>query len=163
MTYTVRPMERQDTPALAELLNHTIRLGGTTAYEDEFDPDGFAEEFLTAPAIVSSVVAVTAHGVRVGFQVLYAREQDGERFVSIGSFADQRVRYTGIGQALFPVTLAAARAHGGAFIRATIRADNVPGLRYYRGLGFRDHGVRPQVPLKDGTPVDRIETRYPLT
>lgn len=162
MTYTLRPMGQADVPALVALLNHTIGLGGTTAYEDAFDADGFASEFLTDPVLVSSIVAVTDAGTPVGFQVLYAGEEEGVRFVSIASFADQRERFPGVGQALFPVTLAAARAHGGTFIRATIRADNVPGLAYYRGLGFRDHSVTPQVPLKDGTPVDRIETRYPL-
>ena len=163
MTYTVRPMAQEDVPALSELLNHTIRLGGTTAYEEPFDAAAFAKEFLTTSLLVSSNVATTEDGTPIGFQVLYAREEDGERFVSIASFTDQRVRYSGAGQALFPVTLAAALAHGATFIRAKIRGDNVPGLKYYRGLGFRDHTVRPQVPLKDGTPVDRVETRYPLT
>lgn len=163
MTYTVRPMGQQDVPALTDLLNHTIRRGGTTAYEDEFNADTFADEFLTAPSLISSLVALSDEAAPVGFQVIYGADEGGERAVHIGSFTDQRTRYPGAGRALFGQTLTAARAFGAAHIVATIRADNVPGLSYYRALGFRDHSVQTRVPLKDGTPVDRIETRYPLT
>jgi hypothetical protein len=30
-------------------------------------------------------------------------------------------------------------------------------------MGFADHSVRAAVPLKDGTPVDRIGKRFSLT
>ena len=162
MTYLVRPMTVEDVPDLTALLNHTIALGGSTAYETAFDPAGFTTEFLTDPALISSVVAVAEDGSLAGFQVLYTEDDAEGRIATIASFTDQRRRFPGAGQALFPVTREAAQTGGALYIRATIRADNALGLRYYRGLGFCDHSVRPQVPLKDGTPVDRIETRYPL-
>jgi hypothetical protein len=47
-------------------------------------------------------------------------------------------------------------------INATIRADNVGGLAFYSRLGFTDHGISRAVPLRDGTPVDRVSKRFIL-
>lgn len=47
-------------------------------------------------------------------------------------------------------------------INATIRADNVGGLAYNARMGFVGHEVRRAVPLRDGTPVDRIGKWYAL-
>jgi hypothetical protein len=42
----------------------------------------------------------------------------------------------------------------------TIRADNIGGNAFYDRIGFVYHRVQRAVPLKDGTPVDRINKRY---
>jgi len=68
----------------------------------------------------------------------------------------------GIGQKLFSATRFAAKAAEVKTIDATIRADNVGGLKYYSGLGFTDYDVLKQIPLNDGTPVDRIRKRFDL-
>jgi hypothetical protein len=46
------------------------------------------------------------------------------------------------------------------FINATIRADNTGGLAYYAKMGFETYGITKDVPLLDGTPVDRINKRF---
>ncbi|MBM7067222.1 GNAT family N-acetyltransferase [Actibacterium sp. 188UL27-1] len=162
MIYDIRPMIHDDLPDLCEMLNHTIHLGGTTAYEMPFTPDTFAEEFLVNKEIVSSLVAHASGGARAGFQCLFDDRKRTDATVGIGSFTDQRTRFKGAGQALFVATKAAAIALGYPSIQAKIRADNVPGLKYYRSLGFTDHAVIKDVPLADGTPVDRIVTLFEL-
>ena len=47
-------------------------------------------------------------------------------------------------------------------MNAEIRADNEGGLAFYGKMGFQDQDVDRAVPLGDGTPVDRINKRYPL-
>ncbi|MEP5761058.1 MAG: GNAT family N-acetyltransferase, partial [Litoreibacter sp.] len=57
---------------------------------------------------------------------------------------------------LFETTKIKARGQGVSVINAKIRADNAPGLAYYTKMGFLDHDVKRGIPLKDGTPIDRI-------
>jgi hypothetical protein len=45
---------------------------------------------------------------------------------------------------------------------STIRADNIGGLAFYSALGFEDNGIHRAVPLRDGTPIDRVSKRYVL-
>ncbi len=71
-------------------------------------------------------------------------------------------KISGVGRALFPATRAAAEELGLEFINATIRADNVSGLAYYSKMGFEPYDRLVQVPLLDGTPVDRIKKRFKL-
>jgi ribosomal protein S18 acetylase RimI-like enzyme len=68
-----------------------------------------------------------------------------------------------VGSALFNVMRSAARKRGLTAINATIRADNSGGLAFYNRMGFLDYEVTRAVPLKDGTPVDRIRKRYSLS
>ena len=68
----------------------------------------------------------------------------------------------GIGSALFTATRAAAKRLGYAWINATIRADNPVGLAYYQSRGFRDWHLLEDVPLGDGTVVDKICKRFDL-
>ena len=159
--YEIRPLGIEDAQALTDLINFIIARGGTTSYETAFSPESFLHEFMKADDVHSCRVAWNEE-MPVGFQALFFLDEIDAPNLGVGTFSDQRARYPGVGQALFKHTEAAARSHGAEYIRATIRADNVSGLRYYRGLGFRDHAIRPAVPLRDGTPMDRIETRYPL-
>lgn len=161
MSYDIRPFRAEDAPALTELINHTIRLGGSTAYEHAFSVEDFLREFHHGSDALIAHVA-WAGAIPAGFQSLSRLEGSEAPNLGVGTFTDRRTRYPGAGQALFPTTRAWAEAYGADYIRATIRADNFLGLRYYRGLGFRDHAIRPGVPLRDGTPMDRIETRYAL-
>lgn len=160
MNYDIRSALPEDAAALTDLLNHTISLGGSTAYETPFTPESFAEEFFTGPHVHSTRVALFA-AVPVGFQSLFFLEDDPPN-MAIATFAELRSPNPGVGGALFPATSRDAKAAGASYIRAVIRADNVSGLKYYRGRGFQDFDVRQSVPLQDGTPVDRIETRFHL-
>ena len=153
----VRPMQPEDIPALLDFFNHTVRLGGTTAHEDEMTEAEFRAHYFDDPDIAYTALA----GDRpVGFQALFQREPG---LYSIGSFTDQRNPVRGAGAALFAATREAAKEAGGHTILAEIRADNVPGLAYYSKMGLTDTDLIPAVPLKDGTPMDRVIKTLPLT
>ena len=158
MTYEIRPFQTTDAADLSDLLNHTIQLGGSTAYETAFDTASFIREFHSEPGVIGTLVAQLGSEY-CGFQTLFDVDPTS---VAIATFADQRVRRPQVGQALFVHTQKRAREHGAHRIIAKIRADNQQGLRYYRGLGFEDVDVIRAVPLADGTLVDRIVTSFTL-
>jgi len=66
----------------------------------------------------------------------------------------------GVGTALFAATVVRAREVGLTAINATIRADNKGGLAFYTKMGFETYGIARGVPLRDGTPIDRVSKRY---
>lgn len=151
-----------DAPTLAALLNAIIVRGGTTALEYPFTPEQLAGAMLTGPAVIACVVAEDATGTLAGFQSLtrsaYLPRDSGD----IGTFARLGQAQAGTGSRLFAVTRALAAARGLSAINATIRADNAGGLAFYTRLGFVDHGIQRAVPLRDGTPIDRISKRFAL-
>jgi L-amino acid N-acyltransferase YncA len=155
MTLHVRPTIPADIPDLTNLLNYTIRVGGTTANEEEMTQDVF-ETHCVDPAVI--IHTVLADHIVAGFQYVIAID-DG---LSIASFTDQENPVRGAGSALFAATKAAAIAKGYPWIDAKIRADNRPGLAYYSKMGFEDYKTDYAIPLRDGTPVDRITKRILL-
>ncbi len=162
-TVQVRAVTLGDAAALAELLNAIIAQGGTTALEEPFTPERLAETYLTGPAVLGCFVAVdTDTGQLLGFQTLGRYPNLPDDVGDIGTFARIDGKQRGVGSALFAATRARADALGHSAINATIRADNKGGLAFYTKLGFVDHSVTRAVPLKDGTPVDRVDKRYPL-
>lgn len=155
MTLTARPAVESDLPALRELFNAIVQAGGTTAHEDVWDMPTFRTYYFDDPAMVHTVL----HNDKpIGFQAVFA--DDGG--LSIGSFTDQDNPVRGAGAVMFAATRAWAEANKFAWIDAKIRADNVPGLAYYSKMGFVDYKVEKNVPLKDGTPMDRITKRLVL-
>lgn len=160
---TVRPVTRDDAPALAALLNAIIRAGGTTALEREYTPEALDAVYLTGPAVHCCHVAEDAVGELVAFQTLGRYPGLPDDIGDIGTFARIDRKQRGAGTALFAVTRARARELGLGAINATIRADNAGGLAFYTRQGFVDHGVTAAVPLADGTPVDRVHKRFSLS
>lgn len=159
----VRDVTSDDAPALAELLNAIIAAGGTTALEEAFTAQALDAAYLTGPNVHCCVVAVDrASGRLEGFQTLGRMPGLADDIGDIGTFARIDGTQRGIGSALFAATRARATALGLRAINATIRADNIGGLAFYAKRGFADHGVTPAVPLKDGTPVDRLHKRFAL-
>lgn len=155
--FICRPMTHSDIPACLEILNFTIRKGGTTAYETPHTAESFEAEFLHEPPVV--IVAEYAARI-VGFQAAY---DVGEGLYSIGSFTDQQQPVKGAGRALFAATLAACKTRGGSAILARITSDNASGLAYYTAMGFVDDYVIPaDVTRRSGLTVDRVVKRYPL-
>jgi len=160
----IRAVTRADAPALAELLNAIIAAGGTTALEEHFTSETLDHAYLTGPDVHCCFVAVDAEAGRIeGFQTLVRKPGLPDDIGDIATFARIESKQRGVGTALFAATCAQARHIGLVAINATIRADNVGGLRFYGKQGFVDHAIRPAIPLKDGTPVDRIQKRYSLT
>ena len=158
---TIRPVTSADATELAELLNAIIARGGTTAFETPFSPDHLREAYLTGPTVHCCFVA-EANGQLLGFQTLGTQNFLPAQIGDIATFTRLGGTQSGVGSALFAATTARARALGLSAINATIRADNVGGLAFYSRIGFVDHEVVPAVPLKDGTPVDRIRKRLSL-
>lgn len=158
---TIRPVASSDAAELAELLNAIIARGGTTAFETPFTPDHLNQAYLTGASVHCCFVGQTS-GPLLGFQTLGRQPFLPENVGDIATFTRLGSTQSGIGSALFAATTARARALGLAAINATIRADNAGGLAFYSRMGFVDHEIVPAVPLRDGTPVDRIRKRYLL-
>lgn len=148
-----------DAAALADILNPIILAGGTTGIEDVLDPPTLAHWFIDGPDVIACHLA-EAGGKPLGFQSLSHYGDLPPGWADIATFARQP--RCGIGSALFAATCAAARAAGIVTVNATIRADNAGGLAFYRRLGFVPCRTTPAVPLRDGTPVDRLHHRRDL-
>jgi len=161
----IRPATNADADSMTTLLNEIIALGGSTAHERPFDTDRMQSHYIAGSKLISCQVAEDA-GQVIGFQWLgWATEADGpipNGWGIIASFVATSAAGKGVGQHLFSATKAAALSAGTKVIDATIRADNVAGLRYYSGLGFQDYDRLHEFPLLDGTKVDRIRKRFDL-
>ncbi|MEX0367993.1 MAG: N-acetyltransferase family protein [Ruegeria sp.] len=162
MQIAVRPMMPEDVAAACRILNEIIEIGGTTAFEIPFTEALFAQSYLNGPDKICCHVALDGAGRVAGFQWLGTYDELPSDCADIATFARRNPVVRGVGRALFAVTAETARSMGFASINATIRADNVPGLGYYSRMGFQEHSVAHGVPLRDGTPVDRISKRYDL-
>ena len=153
----VRQATAPDAAAMAAILNPIILAGGTTGIEDLLDPPTLVHWFIDGPDVICCHLA-EAGGRALGFQSLTCYGDLPPGWADIASFACQP--RCGTGTALFAATRAAARTAGIITINATIRADNVGGLVFYRRLGFVPYRTTPAVPLRDGTPVDRLHHRF---
>lgn len=165
MSVTVRAAVPADAAAMAELLNEVIAAGGTTAYEEPFDAASMDAHYISLPGLVSCTIA-EMDGRIVGFQGLFWPHDEGDPFPDgwaiIATFARRGMTGGGIGRAMFQRTRAEAMAAGVRTIDATIRADNSGGLTYYSRMGFTDYDRLVGIPLRDGTPVDRVRKRLDL-
>ncbi|MGR9138917.1 GNAT family N-acetyltransferase [Rhizobium leguminosarum] len=155
----IRRAVSADAEELSSLLNEIIRAGGTTALETPFSAAEFADRFIDGEFPLTCHVAEHDQSL-VGFQSLSLYGDPPKGFADIATFARMNPRTAGVGSALFPATRAAAEELGLEFINATIRADNVSGLGYYAKMGFETYDRLVQIPLQDGTPVDRIKKRF---
>ncbi|MEI6485120.1 MAG: GNAT family N-acetyltransferase [Sphingomonadales bacterium] len=159
--FTIRPVRSEDAAELADLLNAIIARGGTTAFEIPFTPGQLHDAYLIGPKVHCCFVA-QADGALLGFQTLGTQNFLPAEIADIATFTRLGGTQRGIGTALFAATCARARELGLTAINATIRADNAGGLAFYSRMGFIDHEVVVQVPLQDGTPVDRVRKRFRL-
>jgi len=158
----VRHAHSEDVEELCELLNEIIRIGGTTAIEETLLPQEFRDRFLDGPRHVCCFVAQDEDGLLLGFQVLIRSDKLPEDCADIATFARQSPKRPGVGSAIFEKTRRHAAENGFARINATIRIDNRSGVAYYSKMGFADHAIDKGVPLRDGTPVDRVSKRLSL-
>ncbi|MEO1108308.1 MAG: GNAT family N-acetyltransferase [Pseudomonadota bacterium] len=159
----VRPMMPEDVAEACRILNDIIAAGGTTAFEIPFSDALFAQSYLDGADKICCHVALDDQGDVAGFQWLGTHEALPENCADVATFTRRNPVLRGAGRALFAETVKTAGALGFAAINATIRADNLLGLSYYEKMGFRDYSVAYGVPLRDGTPVNRISKRYDLT
>lgn len=159
----VRPALPSDAAALAALLNEIVVAGGTTAIEDTLSPKEFDHWFIGGPDVLCCTLAEDTGGAVLGVQSLARNAALPAGWGDIATFARRGGTRRGIGRALFTETRARAAALGLAALNATIRADNAGGLAYYEKMGFCTYRTTPGVPLRDGTPVDRIAKRLRLS
>ncbi len=156
----VRPAVLGDALQMTKLLNAIIAAGGTTAHQTPLVVDEMHSQYIARPEGISCHVAIS-NGRLSGFQYL-GHDTDRKGWGIIATFVGLDRSKMGVGQKLFSATRFAAKAADIKSIDATIRADNVGGLKYYSGLGFQDYDILHQIPLADGTPVNRIRKRFDL-
>lgn len=129
--------------------------------EEQFDEAGFSRLFVTNDDALSCLVAVDPRdGTLAGFQGLTKDRRLPDGWADIATFARMDNKISGTGAALFAATVRKALTLRLATINAAIRADNRSGLSYYARMGFRTWQVLKAVPLRDGTPVDRVFKRF---
>lgn len=155
----VRPMMREDVPQACEILNQIIAAGGTTAFEIPFSEALFVQSYLDGPDKICCHVALDPEGAVAGFQWLGTLDSLPDDCADIATFTRRAPVLRGAGRALFSETRIVAKALGFHEINATIRADNLLGLSYYDKMGFEDFSIAYGVPLRGGTPVNRISKR----
>ncbi len=153
---------KQDAASMCTLLNDIIVIGGTTAYEIEFDELRFFEYFLTGDNCICCIVAHNNNDSILGFQALSIRSDLPVGWVDIATFARPHQKVRGVGTTLFNATIRHLKGGDFTHINASIRADNHSGLAYYAKMGFNDYDIQTGVPLMDGTPVDRIAKQFIL-
>lgn len=163
MTVTIESANRDHLDQMVDILNDIIEVGHFTAHRRRFDADRMLGHYLEPAGLISCVVAVDGEQV-LGFQSLEWDHNDTNKTVaSIATFARFGCHRKGVARALFAQTKVHARAAGVKEIDATIRADNVNGLGFYRSMGFKDVHIYRDAPMSDGVKVDRIQTLYDLT
>jgi L-amino acid N-acyltransferase YncA len=156
----VRHAVLSDASALCKILNVIIKNGGTTALEVPLTLVDIVSNFLDGERFLSCFVAEDSlTSLQLGFQSLSRHPELPEAWADIATFARSDLK-TGVGTALFTQTKIWAAESGLVAINAAIRADNRGGLAYYEKMGFRTYQVAHDVPLRDGTPVDRVFKRY---
>jgi L-amino acid N-acyltransferase YncA len=153
----VRKALAEDAAGMAELLNHIIAIGGTTAHQNPTDAAKTRQHAIDGPDVLSSVVA-EEDGSILGWQSV--ERWQGEPH--IGTYVRTGLQAKGIGAELFALTLEVLRAQSVRHIIASIRADNASGLAYYARIDFRDIGHEPDFALEDGRRVGRVHRRFDL-
>ena len=139
---------------MARILNRIIAIGGTTAHQTPKSEAQVRADYITGANVLSSVVAVD-NGRVIGWQSVGLHDGEGH----IGTFVNPDIQARGVGAEMFALTLQTVRKTGTTRLIATIRADNVPGLRYYARMGFADSASEPDYALTDGRVVGRVHRR----
>jgi L-amino acid N-acyltransferase YncA len=153
----VRQALPEDAGAMAAIVNDIIAIGGTTAHESPILPGNMRHDYIDGPDVIAAVV-VEMEGEVIGWQSVGWWQGQAD----IGTFVQPGLQAQGAGVAMFGLTADLVAKAGVAAITAAIRADNLPGLAYYRKLGFVDVGADPGFALKDGRVVGRVYRRFDL-
>ena len=151
-----------DTGPMAGLLNDIILTGGTTAMAKPVTAGDLTGRMAAWRGRNAWFLAEDDAGQVLGFQWIEPNEALPPEACDIATFTRQGRARLGVGSALFERSSAAARQLGYGWINATIRADNAGGLAYYQSRGFETYAIRHNIPMPDGTPIDRISKRFDL-
>jgi L-amino acid N-acyltransferase YncA len=156
----IRHASNDDSLELSRLLNEIIQIGGTTAIETPLSHQDFRDYFLSGKNHICCFVAEDDTGMLMGFQALAKHAELPENCADIATFAKHGSTQSGIGTALFKRILHHAAQQSINSINATIRQDNASGISYYSRMGFKDHSIAKDIPLRNGKLIDRISKRY---
>lgn len=158
----IRPAITDNADMMADVINHWIISGETTAHRTPFTSQKMVDHYIKRPSLISCHVAEW-NGTIIGFQTLaWANDPNNpmpDGWASIASFVAHGQSGKGTGHSLFEVTKRASKNAGVVAIDATIRADNLYGLGYYSKLGFEDYDRSINVTLSDGLCIDLIHKR----
>ena len=155
----IRQACASDITELCFILNEIIAIGGTTAYMAKLSESDFTSHFIGGSNCISCLIAERGETI-LGFQSLSYHPKLADGWVDIATFARVEPKTPGVGSGLFSKTVNLARQKKFEYINATIRADNNQGLSFYTKMGFEDYSISRDVPLSNGTSVDRISKRY---
>ena len=153
----IRKASVADAPAMADLLNQIIAIGGTTAHQHPKSSAEIEQNYIAGPDCITCLVALLDETL-VGWQAIGWWRGEAH----IGTFVQPGKQARGVGAQMFTHTLALARQAGLHEIHASIRADNLPGLAYYARIGFIDDSFDPDFALNDGRLVGRVNRRFPV-
>ena len=146
----VRPGERADADAIADLAVRSWREGFRGIVPDEIDPEAAwrpdrIEARLEGRLRDGSHVLVAELGDRVAGFVLHGRCRDDDASDATGEvwalYVDPDHWRTGVGRALVEASLAELRSHGFAEARVWTLAESPRNLRFYEALGFALDGA----------------------
>ncbi|WP_294227791.1 GNAT family N-acetyltransferase [uncultured Shimia sp.] len=159
---TIQKGAAVDLRQTAELLNEIIAIGGSTAMTNPMSREDLEGWLMADPDKSNWHVALTEDGTLLGFQWIGPWGDLPPEACAIGTFVKAGRTGLGIGTKLFDASVKAADALGYTWMDAEIRADNSGGLAYYQSRGFEDYRTLRDVPLDDGTFVQKICKRYDL-
>ena len=158
----IRRPGRLDAGPVAELINLIIAQGGTTAMTKALTRDDIIDGLAEYPGRSAWHLAEDEEGLVLGIQWIEPHDDLPPDAADIATFTQPGHTQMGIGSLLFQQTCHAAKQMGYTWINATIRADNAGGLAYYQSRGFEDYKTTRNVPLADGTVVNKISKRFDL-
>ena len=130
-------------------------------FEKTLNESEFESYFVNGESCICCFLA-EKKGLILGFQALSRQPELTSDWADIATFARVNSKIKGVGTALFERTTNFALKENIRWINATIRADNRPGLGYYAKMKFKDYSIAKDIPLQDGTLVDRISKKYQL-
>jgi L-amino acid N-acyltransferase YncA len=141
----IRPIRVEDAEGVINVLNPLVQAGESTALDRVFTTD---EEriFISAfPARgIFNVAERTEDELIVGIQNVepFASYTGAFAHVGvIGTYVASTAHRQGIGRLLFEATRLIAKDKGYEKFFAFVRADNVAGLAFYKGIGFEVIGT----------------------
>jgi L-amino acid N-acyltransferase YncA len=137
---TIRRACPDDAAAVAAVLNGVIAGGSPTLLDTAFSVEEERAYIESLPVRSFLHVAETPGAGVVGFQTVIPWNTfvttELDHVATMGTYVDAGHRRRGVGEALAPRRVAAARPHGYEKIFTDLRADNPDSLAYHLALGF---------------------------
>jgi GNAT superfamily N-acetyltransferase len=134
---SVAPATRDDVPAICEMLRE-LAAALHRPSEIKSTPDAIARFGFGASPAFEAIIARHAHApVGLAIYFLEFSTWRGERGVYLQDlYVAQGMRRFGVGRRLLSAVAERARSQDARYMRLSIHAENIDGLRFYQRLGF---------------------------